>query len=139
MAEECRYVEVEALVERGLGEGAYYVSIYSPSFERALGFKPYPGTLNARVYGASSSLRDCLDSGGHVLVEPPVGSRGLKPVLVYRAELVGEPRARVYLVKPLASKHGDDVIELISNTYLREALGLRDGDVVRVRVYCEWC
>ncbi|MEA2071078.1 MAG: DUF120 domain-containing protein, partial [Asgard group archaeon] len=39
-------------VESGLGEGAWYISQeeYTEQFQEILGFKPFPGTLNLRIY-----------------------------------------------------------------------------------------
>ncbi|MEM0341090.1 MAG: DUF120 domain-containing protein [Acidilobaceae archaeon] len=118
-------------------EGAYYVELYSKSFEEALGLKPYPGTLNMRVLDGLEELKKCLAEGEPVVVKPPVDKAWLNPVLAYPAELKTLPTVKVYLIRPLVTKHGDKVIELISNVSLREELKLKDGDVIVLKVCCK--
>lgn len=113
------------------------MELYSESFEELLGFRPYPGTLNARVVKGIEELRACLAEGEPAVVRPPKSKADLKPVLAYPAELKALPAIKVYLVRPLASKHGDDVVELVSDVSLRKALGLKDGDAIALRVCCK--
>ncbi|NQV09456.1 DUF120 domain-containing protein, partial [Candidatus Woesearchaeota archaeon] len=42
-------VSLKGKVVEGIGEGKYYVKIYSKKFEHNLGFKPFLGTLNIEV------------------------------------------------------------------------------------------
>lgn len=137
MMGESIYVELRAVIESGFGEGAYYVQLYSSRFEESLGLKPYPGTLNARVIDGESDLARCISSSKPILIPPPEGRCELKPVIALPAEIIASSSIlKVYLVKPLASKHSDDVIELISSVRIRDELRLKDGDLIVVRVYC---
>jgi riboflavin kinase len=126
-------VKVRGRVFSGLGEGGFYVSIYSKEFKRALGFTPYPGTLNIRINGDVAEIKRCLESGG-VRVEPPRIPRvKLGAVRVYPAWLKG---VHVYVVRPDITVYKYDVLEVIANVYLRGLLGLSDGDEVEVEVEC---
>ena len=53
----------------GLGEGGYYVSLkgYASNFSRAIGFEPYPGTLNLRL--ASEAMVAGKRQGGVLAIE----------------------------------------------------------------------
>ncbi|GAB6147781.1 DUF120 domain-containing protein [Stetteria hydrogenophila] len=126
-------IRVEGTVFSGRGEGGFYVSIYARSFRRALGFTPYPGTLNVKIDRGGDALRNCLSRGG-VLVEPPrIAGERLARVRVYPARIEGIP---AYVVRPDVTVYGYDVIELISEAYLRGLLNLSDGDRVEVEVDC---
>jgi riboflavin kinase len=130
--EECAE-PFEGTVFSGIGEGGFYVSLYSRSFKASLGITPYPGTLNVMVEGSHvKRLKRCLDRVGGLLVEPPRIPRAkLAPVLAYPAR-VGDIEA--FIVKPQITVYKDDVVEFISEVYLRGALRLRDGDRVVFRV-----
>lgn len=126
-------VKVRGKVFSGLGEGEFYVSIYSKSFKNVLGFTPYPGTLNIKIDGDVSEIKRCLESGG-VKVEPPrIPGVKLGAVRVYPAWLRG---VNVYVVRPDITVYKYDVLEIIANVYLRGLLNLSDGDEVEVEVEC---
>ena len=113
----------------GRGEGELYVNLYAKQFERALGFRPYPGTLDILL--EDPLKRRALSSLNPILVNPPRGFENLVPVKCYPAELRG---LRVYVVEPMLEGYDYRVLELIAEVYLRGALGLRDGELVEVLV-----
>ncbi len=133
--EACRR-EFEGEVFSGIGEGSFYVSIYSKGFRAKLGINPYPGTLNVRVAeDLVGDLKACLREAEHVRVDPPpIPDAKLAPVLVYPARIA---HIDAFIVKPEVTIYKDDVVEFISEVYIRGALGLRDGDKLRFRVV-EW-
>ncbi|MCS7112817.1 MAG: CTP-dependent riboflavin kinase [Candidatus Bathyarchaeota archaeon] len=117
----------------GLGEGAYYVKVYSKFFLEKLGFIPYPGTLNVKL----KSLDD-IKIARSILMLPGINIKGFSndsrsygDVKCYKAYLRGE---EVYIVFPERTHYGADVIEIISAENIREKLKLRDGDIVDVEV-----
>ncbi|MEM2882215.1 MAG: DUF120 domain-containing protein [Candidatus Bathyarchaeia archaeon] len=119
----------------GLGEGAYYVSQegYRRQFIERLGFDPYPGTLNLRLDRKSRSRRPLLDRIDPIMIEGFAnGSRGFGPVKCFKAIVADRIEGAVLVA--MRSHYGEDVIELIAPVGLREALGLRDGQTVRVRI-----
>ncbi len=123
-------ITIRGRVVRGLGEGSKYVELYRDSLRRSLGIDPFPGTLNVVVDGGSlSKLRELLKSKPHVVVEPP--SKDYRAVLAWRARVDGY---RAYLVKPLASRHSEQVVEFIADVNLRERLKIRDGSEVTIDV-----
>lgn len=128
-------VLLRGVVFRGLGEGAYYVSLteYREWFRRTLGFKPYPGTLNIRLDSESIVKRKVLESyEGHVIPAIRRGGRIYCSAKVFRAVVNGRVEAGVVI--PERTVYGPDVIEVVAKVCLREALGLEDGDVVEIEV-----
>lgn len=132
-------ITLEGKVVSGLGEGRYYMSLegYVRQVIKKLGFKPYPGTLNIRLTDKSELMK-------RVVLEtfPPImikgfsnGRRTYGDVKAYRAKVNGlEPAA---LIIPVRTSHKIDIIEVIAPYYLRERLGLKDGDTVKVEVYLQ--
>jgi len=121
------------IVFSGLGEGAYYVRVYSRFFLEKMGFIPYPGTLNLKL----KSLDD-IKIARSILMLPGItikgfsnDSRSYGDVKCYKAYIKGE---EVYLVFPERTHYGADVVEVISAENLRDKLKLKDGDIVDVEI-----
>ncbi|MFN3803656.1 MAG: DUF120 domain-containing protein [Pyrobaculum sp.] len=128
-------IRLSGFVTSGLGEGAFYMSLegYRKSLERALGFSPYPGTLNIRLDAESIPRRRYLDGLPGVYI--PGFSNGLRTygaVKAFRAK-IGEVEGAV--VMPERTHHAIDIIEVIAPMRLRDVLNLKDGDHVEMEVY----
>ncbi len=129
---EKRCLVLRGRVASGKGEGEIYVNLYAREFERILGFRPYPGTLNVKLYPRYVELRvKSLREIRFLLVRPPRGLERLADVRCYPAAIRG---MAVYLVEPRIPGYDKRVAELIAPVYLREALGLRDGDEAEILV-----
>jgi riboflavin kinase len=118
------------VVFSGRGEGSFYVSIYTKQFRTALGITPYPGTLNVRLLDRESidEFNSCLEYTSKIVIEPPqVEGSKLARVIVYPIYVNG---VKVWVVRPEITIYKNDVVELISNRYLRELLKVKDGDIV---------
>lgn len=128
-------LRLEGRVFTGLGEGAYYVQIphYLMEFERKLGFKPYPGTLNLQLFRRDDLLkRMILEKAADIVIKGfRDGRRAYGGARCIRAELNGEDVALIFIERTHYSK---DVLEVISPICLREKLKLSDGDKVVVKV-----
>jgi len=122
----------------GLGEGAYYIGLegYKTQFAKALGFDPYPGTLNLKLDSASQAeqkrqLREfevLQIEGFHRDGRTYGGAR------CYQAT-VGKGAGLPAAVLVIDRTHYDDsVLEIVSPHFLRGALGLKDGDLLDVNV-----
>lgn len=115
----------------GLGEGAYYVKHYSELINEYLGFDPYPGTLNLRVL-FPKTIFDALYKVKPVVIPGFVKEgRTFGDVKAYRVKINGIDGA---IVIPSRTIHPPRIAEVIAPVCLREALGLRDGDRVRIEV-----
>ncbi len=121
----------------GLKEGAYYVSQegYAKSFERSLGFEPYPGTLNLRLTNeAMIEQRRRLDlMKGIDIPGFSDGQRTYGPVKCFRAKVAGRIQGAVLAIE--RTHHDSTVLEVISPSNLRKSLGLKDGDECSVTAY----
>lgn len=114
----------------GLNEGAYYISLkgYAKSFHSALGFEPFPGTLNLRLVDQDMvGQRRLLDAKqGIVIPGFTNGKRSFGPVKVFRAKIEGTHSGAVLAIE--RTHYDSSVLELISPSNLRKTLGLKDGD-----------
>lgn len=131
---------LEGKVVSGLGEGRYYVShpYYSAMFERLLGFKPYPGTLNVCLIGESVWKRVLLDLKSELVIPGFKNEkREYGGAKLFHATINGYRPAAVVI--PERTSHSRNVIEVVAPVYLRSALGLKDGDrvVLEVSVHSE--
>ena len=121
---------LHGLLERGLGEGKYYVSLphYKNKIKQFLGRVPWPGTLNLRVKPEERALflagLDEAEIPGYTTKERTYGSVRYFPVTV-GGRSCG-------LLLPTRTTYGPDKVELVDTVELRKTLHLHDGDEVVV-------
>ncbi len=131
------YLVMRGVVFTGLGEGAYYVTRegYRKQFVEKLGFDPYPGTLNLRLVDEESlRARRELDYYPGIEIEGfTAEGRTFGSGKCFRAVVNDEIEAALVIAH--RTHYGPSVIELISPVCLREKLGLKDGDLVKVKVF----
>jgi riboflavin kinase len=128
-----RCVKIVGKVFSGIGEGRKYVELYRNEIRKALGIDPYPGTLNIRLEPAYIAVvREVLNSRPYTVIAPP--NPALGPVLVWKGFIKS---MQVFIVKPVRTVWGVDVIEVISEDCLRCRLSLVDGDIVSLLVALE--
>jgi len=123
----------------GLGEGRKYLSIeeYRKQFIEKLNIDPYPGTLNLRLDEESSKMKRILE------ILPGIIIRGFRKRSIeyggakaFKATINNEVPGAVLLID--RTHYGREVLEVISEYYLREILKLKDGDLVTVKVFYSW-
>jgi len=128
--------EVNGTVFTGLGEGAYYISQkgYRKQFVRKLGFDPYPGTLNLRLMSALDRMvRDTLEKLPGIQIEGfEDGHRTYGGAKCFIAKLNNSVDGAVLVIE--RTSHDNSVLEVISPARLRDRLGLKDGDNVKVSI-----
>jgi riboflavin kinase len=115
----------------GKGEGTQFLNFpwVRKQIEEKLGFAPYEGTLNVRLYKDSINLRKTLTSASGMEILPQPGfCRGR----LLKACLMGAVVCAV--VVPEVGGYPEDVIELVASVNLREKLQLSDGDLVVVQI-----
>jgi riboflavin kinase len=126
----------EGSVFSGLGEGAYYMNQegYRKQFVEKLGFTPYPGTLNLRVRKEDQEAVRILEASPFILIEGFTnGNRSFGPAKCFLGKIAD--KFSCALISPVRTHYEGDVVEIISNEYLRKALHAKDGDVVKVRAF----
>lgn len=123
----------------GLGEGGYYVSLkgYAKQFLDKLGFEPFPGTLNLRLFSPTQieQRRQLQFLKGIEIQGFEDGSRTYGPVKCFRARIEDKYPAAVLGIERTHYDHS--VIEVIAKVDLRNGLGLEDGDECSVTAYLE--
>lgn len=125
-------IEFEGIVNAGLGEGARFTAIdwVGAALRRATGFDPWPGTLNLRL---DETAQRAWQRAQHlcpgIVIDP---APGFCPARCHLLWLAG--RVRAAAVVPEVDGYPADKLEIVAPVALREALGLRDGNRVRVRV-----
>jgi CTP-dependent riboflavin kinase len=124
---------LQGRVAAGVGEGARFMGLewVRDAVRHAVGFDPYPGTLNLRLSNPDVLPRwlEIRDARACVLPPPPTASCGgrLVPVVIVPDILAG-------VIVPDLTRYDDDILEVIAAVHLRSRLQLRDGDVVTVSV-----
>ena len=130
-----REVVLEGTLFSGIGEGAWYVSQpgYRRQFAEKLGFDPFLGTLNLRLKRDYEDERRLLETIPHFQIDGfRDGERTFGPVTCYKAKINDAEDGA--LISAVRTHYASDVIELIAPSNMRVRLGLKDGDMVRVRI-----
>ncbi|PYB68114.1 DNA-binding protein [Thermoplasma sp. Kam2015] len=125
---------ITGTVTPGMGEGRYYVARkqYIIQFQEKLGIIPYLGTLNIKVDQSSlSELRKIRGFKGIHIEGFKTEDRTFGSVKAFSAKIQSVP---CFVIMPERTVY-TDVIEIISDKYLRDTLGLKDGDRVTIEVY----
>ena len=121
----------------GLSEGAYYVSLkgYAANFRRALGFGPFPGTLNLRLANhAMVEERRALNlMKGIEIPGFSDAKRSYGPVKCFPAKIAGKFPGAVLAIE--RTHYDSSVLEVISSVNLRRSLKLKDGDECTITAY----
>lgn len=121
-------------VVSGIGEGKYYMSLgpYKEQFTAALGFEPYPGTLNIRLVPSSLAIRKKIDALDWTRI------KGFST----DGRTFGDARCipcrigtiKCGIVVPGRTHYPDDLLEVIAPVALRRRLGVEDNDSINVEV-----
>ena len=125
-------LELRGTITSGLGEGRYYVSKkpYVMEFTEKLGIIPYPGTLNVKILPEEESkLRTLRARKGIIINGFQADDRTYGDVLAFPCKFKESKCAAIF---PIRSVYRD-VIEIISNDFLREKYSLSNDD--RVSIY----
>jgi len=125
-------MKLTGFIQKGVGQGAFFTQLdwVMEQFEKAMGAKPFPGTLNIRVCDEDlSKIETFFGARDFEIIpgDPKFCSASLKKVWVN-----GIPGAAVF---PSSEVHiyGKEIIEIMSPYPLKETLQLRDGDGVTLR------
>lgn len=121
---------MKGIVVSGVGEGRYYMSIYSDKIQEICGFMPYPGTLNVKLNSPSMKIRNRLESHEWKIV--PGFTDEHRQFGAVRCLMCTINGIQCAIVAPLRTHHPTEIAELISSERLREALKVKDGDEVEI-------
>jgi riboflavin kinase len=133
---ELASINIEGIVFSGMRDGAYYVTRegYSKQFVEKLGFSPYPGTLNLKLRSSLDiQAKRILDAYPGITIEGfENGQRTFGSVKCFKTVINNKVEGAVLLIR--RTHHSENVMEIISPVYLREKLGLKDGDRVTIKI-----
>ena len=121
--------ELKGTLSRGIGEGKYYVKLYSKRLEKAAGFAPYFGTLNIKA--EPKTIKEFLFSIQPVIVDGfETDERSYGKITCYPVMIQNIQAAAIF---PERATHPPDIVEVIAPVCLREKLKLKDDDEVTIR------
>jgi len=127
-------IVIKGSIVTGLGEGAYYVEIYSSKLKAALGFKPHLGTLNVKIVDDES--RKAI---GRMKNTPPLVLSGFThkgrtfgDVICYRVKINKKLEGAVVIAQ--RTHHSEEILEVVAPVNIREALDVADNDVVTLTI-----
>lgn len=127
-------IKLRGVAFSGLGEGKYYISRapYFKEITSKLGFKPFHGTLNLRINTNDIDRLDLIRGSWPIIIKGfEEEGRRFGDVLCYPLK-IPKITANVAGIIPRRSHYGSNILELISDVYLREVLDIADGDEVVV-------
>ena len=121
----------------GIRDGKYYMSLpgYARQFEKKLGFKPFPGTLNLKLSSPTDveAKQKIAGFSGISISSFKQSGRFFGPAKCFRASINGKVQGAVVL--PSRSHYGGDIIEVIASVSLRKRLGLHNNSQVRLQLF----
>lgn len=132
--QERHAVEISGTVLTGLGKGWFFMGQkeYIDQMVEKLGFLPYPGTMNVKVYDKELHKIKFVKEGRGMLIKGfEKDERAFGDVVIYKAEIDG---MRCAVVMPKLSTH-KDIIEIVAEKRLRDELKLDEGSEVKVRIF----
>ncbi|GAG53944.1 unnamed protein product [marine sediment metagenome] len=131
-------IVIIGIVQSGLKEGAYYVSIkgYYDQFQEKLGFLPYKGTLNLELNNTNIDLlREKLKNIKPVFIagfKDDNSERTYGVVDCYNCSISRidnpEKKIRAAILDIKRTHHEKNIIEILAKPYLRDYYNLKDGD-----------
>ena len=125
-------VIIEGSISTGIGEGAYYIDVYSSRLRNALGFKPHLGTLNVKVTDDDSRKAVSRMKNSPPLVLPGFRhkDRTFGDVICYRVKINDEIEGAVVIAQ--RTHHNEDILEIVAPVDIRDALNLDDDDKIKL-------
>jgi riboflavin kinase len=127
-------IVIKGFIVTGIGEGAYYVDVYSSKLRSALGFKAHLGTLNVKI-GDDESRK----AVGRMKNTPPLVVSGFThegrtfgDVICYRVKINRKIEAAVVIAQ--RTHHSEEILEVVAPVNIREALDLQDDDKITLTV-----
>ncbi len=126
-------IKLRGIVISGIGESKSFTEIpwVKKQFIDKLGIDPYPGTFNITVMAEDrEKLNTVRESKGVEIMPEDTNfcTANSFPVLV-------NGKIKGAAIIPLVSNYPQARLEVISSENIKQALSLKDGDLVEVEVY----
>lgn len=127
---------ISGRIVSGVKQGAFFTRLdwFQEQCLVKLGFKPYAGTLNIEIATDDIAKVKVLEEEAEIEFIPPDSnycSGKAHPVMVEHI------RAAIVMPAEEVRIHGENIVEIISDRRLKNALNLDDGDWVKLtNVFC---
>ncbi len=123
--------ELNGRVVSGIGQASFFTQLdwVQDQCMKKLGFRPYPGTLNLNmeIFAESRFTVEELRKESAIQLVPPDPKFCAAKVLPVH---IGTVLGAVIIPSKHVNVHEDSIVEVIAPLKLRDALGVKDGDVV---------
>lgn len=133
MKKETDIIHLQGKVTTGQEDGQYYLSKeeYKKQIRKKLGIEPYEGTLNIDLDKKSISRYQKIKSSDGIKIQGFKDDKGeYGGMKAFPATVQGIDG---FLIIPEKTEYSKTA-EIISSHYLREDLGLVDGDIISIKV-----
>ncbi len=130
------YVDLQGILESGMGEGAYYMSLkgYTKQFKTKIGYVPFPGTLNVKLnqkqYTKAIQQFDNLD--GTLIKGFSDGKRTYGWVKCFKG--IVNKSIECNLIRLERTLHDPSTIEVISKINIRKTCKLKNGSKITIKI-----
>ena len=117
----------------GLKQGAFFTQLdwFQKQCVEKLGYVPYPGTLNLEISTEDIHKVEVIEQASEIEFIPPDST--FCSGRAHTVEIQGM-RAAIIMPAKEVRVHGKNIIEVISEVKLKDALGADDGDSVELTV-----
>ena len=117
----------------GIKQGAFFTQLdwFQKQCVEKLGYVPYPGTLNLEISTEDIPKVEAIEQKSEIEFIPPDST-----FCSGRAHAIDIEGMRAAIIMPAREVrvHGKNIIEVISEVKLKDALGADDGDSVELTV-----
>jgi riboflavin kinase, archaea type len=129
-------IHFNGILVSGMGEGKYYMSLegYRKQFKKKIGYIPYPGTLNIRIFDPLSlENREKIERFGYQFIDGFRDSeRTYGWVKCYSAIMNDNVDIQSDLLILERTHHDKNMLEIIAPVNIKQLMGLKNGDNVKV-------
>ena len=125
-------IVIKGTLVEGIGEGAYYVDAYADRFQKALGFKPFSGTLNVKIVTEESRIAVSRMKHSPPLIVSGFTDEGrtFGDVICYRTKVNDELEGAIVIAQ--RTHHSPNILEVISPHNIRQKLKVNNGDEIKL-------
>ena len=130
------YIELRGEIVAGMGEGAYYMSLkgYTKQFKSQIGYIPFPGTLNVKLYQKEyvEAIQLLDDFDAKKIDSFSDGKRTYGWVKCFTAKL--NRTINCQLIRLERTHYDNSIIELISKNNICKTANLKLGSKVSIKI-----
>ena len=124
-------MKLKGVIQKGAGEGSFFTSLpwVKEQFQKAMGFAPYPGTVNVRISEEDlSRMADFFSTKDFEIV--PTDAKFCTGSFK-KVRINGIPGAAVFPGEDVRI-HGKEILEIVCGCPIKDTLRLKDGDPVLI-------